>query len=393
MRILVVHNSYQHAGGEDVVFEQESRALEQHGHQVYRFQENNNRIAAMSSLSAAASTVWSQDAYRKISDLIRQTNCEVVHFHNTFPLISPSAYYAARSVGVPVVQTLHNYRILCPGAVLYRERRVCEACLKAPIALRGVMHGCYRNSRKASACVAAMSAAHRAVGTWRGAVNLYIAPTNFCRRKFIEAGFPSDRIAVKPGFVDPDPGPGEHTGGFCLFAGRLSPEKGLGVLLDAWRLLGPNYPLKIAGDGPLWPIVANAANEMPWIEWVSQQPLEKILELMGKAEALIDPSPVYATFGLVVVEAFAKGTPAIVASGTAPAELVQSRHSGLHFESGSPEKLADAVRAITGSPTGLVTMRRNARTAFVEHYTGETNISRLVGLYRQVLAGTTTAAA
>jgi glycosyltransferase involved in cell wall biosynthesis len=262
----MVHNAYKELGGEDLFFERESHALEESGHTVHRYLEDNSAITPATRILAGFSAIWSQRSYRRIRRLIRETRCDVVHCHNTFPLVSPSVYYAAKSAGVPVVQTLHNYRLLCPGALLFRDRNVREECIGSAVAWRAVARGCYRQSRLSSASVAAMLAVHRALGTWDKMIDLYIADSSFCRDKYVQAGFAPERIAVKPGFVYPDPGPRDHRGGYCLFVGRLSEEKGIDVLFRAWRKLGPSIPLKVVGDGPLSPLVAAAVREMPWIE-------------------------------------------------------------------------------------------------------------------------------
>src|SRR5581483_9761958 len=194
---------------------------------------------------AAARTVWSRPAYRVLRELLRAHRPAVAHFHNTFPLISPAAYYACRAERVPVVQTLHNFRLLCPNALFFRDGRVCEDCLGKAVPWPGVAHKCYRGSRSASAAVCTMLTVHRALGTWHTAVDRFIALTDASRRKFVAGGLPADKIAVKANFVDPDPGPGTGAGGYGVFVGRLSAEKGVGTLLKAWQQLGRDVPLKI----------------------------------------------------------------------------------------------------------------------------------------------------
>jgi glycosyltransferase involved in cell wall biosynthesis len=233
--------------------------------------------------------------------------------------------------------------------------------------------------------VTAMLAAHRALGTWDKMIDLYIAPSRFCRDKYIQAGFAPERIAVKPGFVYPDPGPGYHRGDYCLFVGRLSEEKGLDILFDACRQLGPAYPLKVVGDGPLAPLVEAASCEMPWIEWLGYKPSAEVLDLMGVARALVFPCQAYATFGLVVVEAFAKGTPAIVPEGGALAELVRDGRTGYSFDARSASALAETVRKALSSATRLAEMGGSARAEFLQTYTASINADALVGLYQQVL--------
>jgi glycosyltransferase involved in cell wall biosynthesis len=392
MIVLTVHNSYKELGGEDIVFDQESRALTDAGHTVYRYHENNSAITPLARVATGMSAVWSQRSYRRIAARIRETRCDVVHCHNTFPLISPAAYYAARAAGVPVVQTLHNYRLLCPNALLFRAGKICEDCIPSAIPWLGVARGCYRHSRLSSGSVAAMLTVHRLLRTWDRMVDLYIAPSRFCRDKYVAAGFDPRRIAVKPGFVYPDPGEGTHCGNYCLFVGRLSEEKGLDVLLRACRALGPTYPLKIIGDGPLASTVVSAAREMPWVEWLGYREPAEVRRWMADAKALVFPCQAYATFGLVVIEAFAAGVPAIVPRIGALAELVQDGRNGLHFDSYSADSLAATVRAALSPAGALDEMGRAARSDFLRTYTADANTEELLRLYRRVTAGRHSAA-
>src|SRR5262245_47877410 len=221
----------------------------------------------MSRWQLASQTIWSRPAYKEFRTLLQKHRPDVVHFHNTFPLISPAAYYAARAEGLAVVQTLHNFRVLCPNALFFRNGRVCEDCLGCAVPWPGVIHRCYRGSRAASAGVTAMLSAHRLLGTWREAVDRYIALTSFSRQKFLQGGLPAGRVVVKPNFLDSDPGCGSGEGGYALFVGRLSAEKGVETLLQAWRVGGALPPLKIVGDGPLAAKVQAAAAGNPLIEW------------------------------------------------------------------------------------------------------------------------------
>src|ERR1700724_3181862 len=249
--VLRAHNFYKQAGGEDHSFASEAAMLEAHGHKVIRYCQHNESIDRMKPAALAARTVWSRQAYREIRALIKTHRPQVAHFHNTLPLISPAAYHAAQAENVCVVQTLHNFRLLCPNALLLRGGRICEECVGRTIPWPGAVHKCYRDSRSASAAVATMLAAHHALGTWRHAVDLYIALTPFSRDKFIAGGLPPEKIVVKPHFVDPDPGPGRGRGRYGVFVGRLSPAKGLATLLEAWKKLAAPVPLKIVGDGPM----------------------------------------------------------------------------------------------------------------------------------------------
>ena len=384
MEILIVHNYYQQSGGEDQVFTDEANLLEAQGHQVLRYTVHNNAVANINPMTLAGVTVWNRTIYRELRQLLRQEKPQVVHFHNSFPLISPAAYYAARAEGVPVVQTLHNYRLLCPNAVFFRDGQVCEDCLGKFVPWSGVVHACYKGSRATTGMVAAMLTVHRVLQTWTETVDLYIALTQFARQKFIQGGFPAEKIVVKPNFVHPDPGPGEGCGGYALFVGRLSPEKGIGLLLRAWEKLRGKVALKIVGDGPLAPQVLKEVGRLPGVEWLERRSSDEVYELMGKAKMLILPSEWYETFGRVAVEAFAKGTPVIAANIGAVAEVVESGRTGLNFRPGDPEDLAAKVEWALTHPDVLAQMRQEARAEFEAKYTAEQNYQILMEIYESV---------
>src|SRR5918992_159111 len=227
MRVLLVHCRYQIRGGEDECVEFERRLLTDAGVEVDLYEDDNRRVEEIGRLRAATDTVWSRRSRRAIRERLRAKSYDVVHVHNFFPLISPAVHHAAQAEGCAVVQTLHNYRLLCPNGIFFRDGHVCEDCLGRSVAWPAVAHACYRGSRPASAAIVAMLAGHRLLGTWRSKVDAFIALNEFGRRKFIEGGLPAERIVVKPNFVTPDPGVGDGKGGFALFVGRLTPEKGV----------------------------------------------------------------------------------------------------------------------------------------------------------------------
>ena len=387
MRVMLLHNTYQHPGGEDQVFAAEGALLEGRGHEVERFTVSNDLIDGMSRAALAASTVWNRDSYRALRAQFRAKRPDVAHFHNTFPLLSPSAYAAARDQGVPVVQTLHNYRLLCVNALLFRDGHICNDCLGHPVPWQGVAHACYRGSRLASAAVATMIALHRARGTWMNDVDLYIALTEFARSRFIAGGLPAERIVVKPNFVHPDPGLGDASGNFALFVGRLVPEKGIRTLIDAWQRIGPNFPLRIVGDGPLAPQVAAAAAQCPWITWLGRRPRAEVLTLMRAATLLIFPSTWYEGFGMTVAEALAVGLPVVGSRVGGMAALIDDGRTGVHFPPGDAAALAERVQWAMANPARLAEMRREARAEYLERYTGERNYDLLLGIYERVRRG------
>ena len=384
MRVMLLHNTYQHPGGEDQVFAAEGALLEERGHDVERFTISNDLINGMSRTALAASTIWNRDSYRTLRARFRATRPDVAHFHNTFPLLSPSALSAARDEGVPVVQTLHNYRLLCVNALLFRDGHICNDCLGHRVPWQGVAHGCYRGSRLASGAVATMIALHRARGTWMNDVDVYIALTEFARRTFIAGGLPADRIVVKPNFVHPDPGLGDASGNFALFVGRLVPEKGIRTLIDAWQHIGVKVPLRIVGDGPLAPEVAAAAAQCAGITWLGRHPRAEVLALMRAATLLIFPSTWYEGFGMTVAEALAVGLPVVASRVGGMAALIDDGRTGVHFPPGDAAALADRVRWAIDNPARLAEMRLEARAEYLERYTGERNYDLLLGIYEGV---------
>lgn len=378
MRILSIHNRYQIRGGEDECLVAETTLLREKGHQVDLYEENNDRIAEHSSVELALRTIWSEEARQTVQHML-QSAYDVVHVQNFFPLISPAVHYAAKAANVPVIQTLHNYRLLCPNALFFREGRVCEDCLGKPIPYPGVLHGCYRENRVASAAVAAMITAHRAMQTWSNQVDLFITLTEFARQKFIQGGLPAEKIVIKPNFVSFDPGIGDGAGGYALFVGRLSVEKGLDVLLEAWQQLGQQIPLKIVGDGPLSDQVTAAQHSN--VEGLGRRPMAEVYDLMGQAKFLVFPSRWYETFGRVAVESFAKGTPVIAANIGAIAELIDSGRTGLLYDPNSPTDLVTQVEWMLSHPSQLAKMRQEARAEFEAKYTAERNYQYLIDIY------------
>ena len=234
MRILLCHNRYQHAGGEDRVFEDEGALLEKHGHQVFRFTISNDSIVNLNRVELVTKTFWNKAIASELKEIISRDRPGIVHFTNTFPLISPAAYSVAKDHAVGVIQSIHNYRMLCPKAQFVRNGQVCEKCLGKRFAWPAIYHACYRESRQATAVVAAMTSFHRARNTWNRFVDRFIAPTQFVKDKHVEGGFDATQIDVKPNFVFPDPGSVQGEGDYVVFAGRLSAEKGVDTLLESW---------------------------------------------------------------------------------------------------------------------------------------------------------------
>ena len=387
MKILLVHNYYQQTGGEDLVVADEARLLESRGHEVVRYTAHNDQVSSLSKLTLAQRTIWNQQTFRELRSVIAQHRPHIVHVHNTLPLLSPSVYYAAGAERLPVVQTLHNYRLMCPAAVCFRSGHICTDCVGKPVAWPAIRHACYRGSRSASAAIATMLSVHRLIGTWQHKTSVYIALTAWARGMFIEAGLRADKLVVKPNFVDPDPGAGTGSGDCAVFVGRLSPEKGIQTLLRAWRVVGPQVRLLIIGEGPLASTVAAATHDLPSVTWLGRRDPPEILSILRDAKFLVFPSEWYETFGRVIVEAFATATPVIAAGHGAAAELVADGVTGLHFRPGDPLDLAAKVVHLNSHPPMRIRMRAAARKEFEDHYTADVNYRLLLAIYHRAMAG------
>src|ERR1700722_9024943 len=385
MKILLVHNSYQLPGGEDQVFAQETELLRGRGHQVVLYRASNDQVKDQNPLVTVANTIWNQRAYGELRELMHREKPDIVHVHNTFQVISPAIYYAANEEGIPVVQTLHNYRLLCPASTFFRDGNVCEDCLGKAVPWPGVLHSCYRNSKLASAAVATMLATHNYKQTWSQTISAYIALTDFARNKFIEGGFPAEKIFVKPNYLQTDPGPGDGKGNYALFVGRLTPEKGISTLLEAWRHIGNGLPLQIAGDGPLAPDVEKAGREMESVTWLKWLPRAEILQRMKDASVLILPSTWYEGFPMIIAEAFAVGLPVIASNLGSMSTIVDHQRTGLHFEPGRTAALVEAVQWWSAHPAEAAFMRTEARLEYEAKYTAEENYTQMMNIYDSVL--------
>ncbi|HET7037777.1 MAG TPA: glycosyltransferase [Thermomicrobiaceae bacterium] len=384
MRVLLVHNRYQQSGGEDVVFAAEAELLRRRGHEVVSYTDDNDRIDGMNRLRLAGQTIWSVTSARALRELIRSTHPAVVHVHNTFPLISPAVYHAARLEAVPVVQTLHNYRLICPGSVLHRDSQPCVDCV-GHLPLAGIRHACYRGSRAQTAVVAAMLAVHRARRTWSREVDCFIALSDFARRQFVRGGVSAAKLVVKPNFVEPDPGGRLADGGYYLYAGRLDPTKGLPTLLAAWERGGIAAPLHIAGDGPAAEDVRAAAARLPQVRLLGRLDRDQLLNQMRSARALVFPSLLYENFPVSIVEAFACGVPVIASRLGAAAEIVEDRRTGLLFEPGDAGDLAETVLRAEAEPELVCRLGDAARSVYLARYTGDRNYQQLLDIYARVM--------
>ncbi|WKB52156.1 glycosyltransferase family 4 protein [Eleftheria terrae] len=376
-RVLVVHNGYRVRGGEDSVVESEIELLRSRGHEVVEYRRHNDEVGAGSKLTLLRDTLWSPRSHADVRRLIREQQIDVVHVHNTLPLVSPAVYWAADAEGVPVVQTLHNFRLMCPQALFLREDRVCEDCV-GRVPWRAAVHRCYRDSAVQSAVVAGMLVTHRALGTYQHRVTRYIALNRFCRDKFVAGGLPADRIVLKPNFVDLPATPADTGRSGGLFVGRLSKEKGIRVLTEA-EALSTQPDVTVVGGGELEADVRAAFGP----RMAGFKPLPEILQMMQAASYLVVPSIWYENFPRTIVEAYACGLPVIASRLGALAEIVIEGETGLLFDAGSARDLADKLAWARSHPDEMRQMGRQARALYERLYTPDSNYRQLMDIYAE----------
>lgn len=396
MKILVLHTHYQQPGGEDQVFAAEVAFLREQGHEVNTLVYQNRDLKDMSAWRQAGTALWNQAAYRRTRATIRKHRPRIVHIHNTFPVASPGVLHAAKAEGLPVVMSLHNYRLLCVNGLFFRDGLPCEICLGS-LPWRGATHGCYRN-RAASTVVAGMLALHRSLGTWNY-VDAYIALTRFSREMFIQGGLPGEKVVVKPNFIiDSALNVPNETGlhnsflpsrntPYSLFVGRLSQEKGIQTLLRAWQLL-PDSKLIIVGDGPLLGEAQSFVkqNNIKNILLLGRQPQVDVLRFMSRALLLVCPSEWYENLPMTLVEAFASSLPVIASRLGAMAEIVEDGRTGLLVEPGNAEDLANKVAWAWAHPEEMAEMGKEARREYEAKYTAERNYGMLMEVYDKAIA-------
>ncbi len=380
MRILVAHNTYHYRGGEDTVVDAEIALLKRHGHEVCLYQRHNTELEHLTSLESGLSALWSRQTVADMLRLHESFQPELIHAHNIFPLISPSLYRIARKLGIPVVQTLHNFRLVCPQAMLMREGRSCTDCV-GNVPWRAVLRRCYRGSITQSAATSAMLGLHRLLGTWQHDVTRYIVLNQLCRDIFVDGGLSIEKMRIKPNFVDANAEPEwlERHGG--VFIGRLSPEKGIDVLARALQDL-PELRIEVYGKGPLQYMVERTAG----LDYRGFHSSESLTQRLHRAAYLVMPSIGIESFGLVAVEAFACGTPVIASRHGGLLELVVHGKTGLLVNPGEPEALADAIRYAETHPLEMRRMGMAAYQDYLARFTPEHNYEQLMRIYDDALA-------
>jgi glycosyltransferase involved in cell wall biosynthesis len=388
MRVLIVHNSYQFAGGEEGAVAGDQALLAARGHETRLFTKafEDLQTPRRSRTRLAIDAIWSRTTYAELRELLRSWRPDVAHFHNIFPLVSPSAYAACRAERVPVVQTLHNYRLVCPAGTLLRNGQPCELCV-GTVPWRAVQFSCYRGSRLQSLGLASVLTVHRGAGTWTHQVDAYIALTEFARRIFLRGGLPADRIFLRPNSVAAQE-PLSYAGPRdALYIGRLSPEKGVDVLVDAWSDV-PDVPLTIIGDGPLLDGLRAAVTTrgLAQVTVRGRVSHDEVLACLRRAGMLVFPSIWYEGLPLTLLEALSAGVPVIASALGAQAEVVHDGVSGLLVPPGDPRAFAAAVRRLVREPGLAQALARGAREEFQKRYSPDASFEALMRVYAEAAA-------
>jgi glycosyltransferase involved in cell wall biosynthesis len=384
--VALVYNHFRTPGGDAVMFEAEAALLRRNGWRVVTVSDATPDVLRVGErIALGAEAVWSRRWSRRFTALMTRVRPDVVHVHNTFPVMSPSVLYAAKEGGATVVQTLHDFRLVCPSAVCFRDGAPCEDCVGRTVAWPALAHGCYRDSRVQSAAPVAMLAVHRALGTWDTAVDRFLAPSETQRDVLVRGGIPAARIRVVQNFVDPDPAPGlgarPSEGRYCLYAGMLSEHKGIRTMLDAWRGLG-DIPLKVLGSVPSSADATVLGSlDVPGVEFLGRRPREEVLRLMRDARLLVFPSRWYEVAPMAILEAFACGVPVVASRVGSLTELVEDGRQGLMFAPGDAEDLAEKVRWAWTHAEETARMGAEARCAYERRFTAEAHYAHLREAY------------
>lgn len=387
MKVLIIHNRYKFEGGEETVVSAEADLLKKNDHEVLIFELSNEGLAKCNFIKKILlpfRIIWSISSYKEVRSIIKREKPDIVHVHNTFFLMSPSVYYACRDENIPVVQTLHNYRFLCPLGTLYRDGRVCRECLDKGL-MMSIKYKCGRKSKLWTLAMLWILRFHHKNNTFKRFIDTYIALSNFSRQQFIQAGFEGQKIKVKPNFINFDPGFSSERKNFALYVGRFSPEKGIDILLEAWRK-NDYLPLKIIGTGIQFEEFKDYTQKHSLnVEFLGQRPNSDVINYIKKSLIVVLPSRCNENFPRTLVECFACGAPVVASKRGALAEIIEDGKSGLLFEPEKPDDLVEKIDFVCKNREIIETMSKNARKEYEEKYTAEKNYEILMNIYRETI--------
>jgi glycosyltransferase involved in cell wall biosynthesis len=382
MKILFIHNQYTQRGGEDVALDLETKLLQEKGHDIKKLVFTNDSIAggAVSKIRSAFNAVYNFNAFKETEKLIKDFKPDIIHVHNLFFVASPSVLFAAAKFKIPVVLTIHNYRLVCANALLLRDGQVCELCIGKTLPLDGIKYKCYHNSSAQSALVTTITSFHKLVKTWQQKVSAYIVLTNFAKAKLTSSSLQIDenKLIVKPNFIE-DPGSGTWPReDYFVFVGRISEEKGIHILLEAFANL-PAQKIFIIGDGPQKQLLQQQYLSHSNISFEGSLDKPAVLSILQKSKALIFPSIWYEGLPFTIVEAFATGTPVIASKLGAMTDLVTHGYNGFHFTAGSVKALQEAIESFDSSEQ----LYLNARETYINKYHPDIHYSSILKIYKE----------
>lgn len=385
MRVLVLHSYYRQSGGEESSIETDLKLMDYLGIDYNLFTEQNPQTSGGFPLKLALDTVWSKKAAARLRSHLSRNSYDLAHVHNTFPMLSGSVYHILKEFRIPVLHTLHNFRMFCTNGILFRHGHPCEECVVHKVPIHSFRESCYYRGAAANAVVAFEIGIHRILRTYERNVDTFLALSQFARNLFVRAGLPADQILVRPNCITPDPGEGDGGGGYGLFVGRLSENKGIMQLLAAWPLAATGSDLRIIGDGPLREAVEAAASRTPGVNYLGPQTRSVVLSQMKGARALVFPSISYEGMPMTILEAFAVGTPVVAHRLGTMAEMISPGVTGWLTDEASELSLARTIRGALLSDCSALDLRRCCRAEYERNYSGTAGAASLRAAYDHAL--------
>jgi len=386
LKILMVHSRYQELGGEDISTRNEARLLRDAGHAVELVEYDNHEVEQMGAARAGLRAIWSRTARRDLSARLAGGGFDILHVQNYLPMVSPAVLRLGKRYGVATVQALRNYRLICTKAQFFRDGKDCHDCLGKTLPWAGIKHRCYRDSLPATLALTGMIATHRALRTWSRETDAFIAVSEYVRCKYLEGGFDPARVHAKPNVVAAAGPASTALSHKLVYVGRLSAEKGIDVLIEAWRRAGVEGELVIAGDGPAREALGQQAADLPGVRFLGRVPSQEARALMREARAMVIPSIWAEPFPRTGVEAMSEGTPVIGAASGGIPELFPDGRGGALYPATDADALAAEIRTLFESDEMAIRWRREARTVFDEHFSPEAVTRRTEEIYAAAIA-------
>lgn len=386
MKILMVHSRYQELGGEDISTRNEARLLRDTGHAVELVEYDNHEVEQMGAARAGLRAIWSRTARRDLSARLAGGGFDILHVQNYLPMVSPAVLRLGKRYGVATVQALRNYRLICTKAQFFRDGKDCHDCLGKTLPWAGIKHRCYRDSLPATLALTGMIATHRALGTWSRETDAFIAVSEYVRCKYLEGGFDPARVHAKPNVVAAAGPASTALSHKLVYVGRLSAEKGIDVLIEAWRRAGVEGELVIAGDGPAREALGQQAADLPGVRFLGRVPSQEARALMREARAMVIPSIWAEPFPRTGVEAMSEGTPVIGAASGGIPELFPDGRGGALYPATDADALATQIRTLFESDEMAARWRADARAVFDEHFSPAAVTRRTEEIYAAAIA-------